>query len=43
MEYKGGKETGRKARARIIYIMQERTGLEDGYCILGIRILQSLE
>lgn len=43
VEYKEGKETGRRAKARIMYIMQERTGLEDGYCILGIRILQSLE
>lgn len=43
VEYREGKETGRRAKARIMYIMQERTGLEDGYCILGIRILQSLE
>lgn len=43
VEYKEGKETGRRAKARIMYIMQERSGLEDGYCILGIRILQSLE
>lgn len=41
VEYQAGKETGKTAKARIMHVMQERAGLEEGYCILGIRTLQS--
>lgn len=34
-EYKDGQPTGRKVNANIIFIMEEYTGLEEGYCILG--------
>lgn len=38
LEYKDGKYTGRKLKADIIYMLQEHSGLEEGHCILGIKI-----
>lgn len=36
LEYQGGLYTERKIRCRILYVQREYTGLEDGYCIVGI-------
>lgn len=36
-EYEAGEETGRTCRKLITYILKEFTGLQDGYCILGLK------
>lgn len=38
-EVKGGAKTGRKCSKRIVYMMENFEGLEDGYCILGCELL----
>lgn len=38
-EVKDGKKTGRKCSKRIVYMMENFEGLEDGYCILGCELL----
>lgn len=38
LEFKDGKHTGRIIDANIIYMLEEYTGLEEGYCILGIDV-----
>lgn len=35
-EYKDGTTTGRTITKKIVYMLEEFTGLEDGYCILGL-------
>lgn len=35
-EYKDGTTTGRTITKRIAYMLEDFTGLEDGYCILGL-------
>lgn len=35
-EYKDGTTTGRTITKKIVYILEDFTGLEDGYCILGL-------
>lgn len=37
LEFNDGKYTGRTIDADIVYMLEEYTGLEDGYCILGIK------
>lgn len=37
-EYVDGHETGRWITADIIYILEDYTGIEEGYCILGIKV-----
>nr|DAX13250.1 MAG TPA: chromosome partitioning protein [Bacteriophage sp.] len=36
-EYEAGEETGRTCRKLITYMLKEFTGLQDGYCILGLK------
>lgn len=38
-EYADGKETGRTLKLKITYIMDDRTGLDDGYCIIGFWLM----
>ena len=38
LEFKDGKHTGRTINADIIYMLEDYTGLIEGYCILGIRV-----
>lgn len=38
-EYLDGKDTGRSINAEIVYIIEDYTGLEEGYCILGTKLL----
>lgn len=35
-EYKDGAMTGRTITKKIVYMLEDFTGLEDGYCILGL-------
>lgn len=35
-EYKDGTTTGRTITKKIVYMLEDFTGLEDGYCILGV-------
>lgn len=35
-EYKDGTTTGRAITKKIVYMLEDFTGLEDGYCILGL-------
>ncbi len=37
-EFKDGRFIGRIIRAKIVYMLEEYTGLEEGYCILGIEV-----
>lgn len=37
MEYKGGKATGKVLNVEITCILEDYTGLEDGYCIIGFK------
>ena len=38
-EYKDGNPTGNIVRARIIYMLENYTGLKAGYCILGLDVM----
>lgn len=38
LEFKEGKQTGRTIEADIIYLLEEHTGLTEGYCILSIKV-----
>jgi ParB family chromosome partitioning protein len=38
-EYSDGKDTGRSIDAEIIYMIEDYNGLEEEYCILGIKLL----
>lgn len=41
MEFTEGRHTGRVIRAEIIYILDDYTGLEEGYCIMAIHVLSA--
>lgn len=43
MEFDNGKNTGRVIKQEIIYKLEDYTGLVDGYCILGTKILEKSE
>lgn len=38
MEFSEGRNTGRLIRAEITYLLEDYTGLEDGYCIMAIKV-----
>lgn len=38
MEFKEGRHTGRTIQTEITYILSDYTGLEDGYCVLSIKV-----
>lgn len=40
-EFKDGRNTGRVIRCRVTYVLEGYTGLVDGYCILGTKVLQA--
>lgn len=40
-EFTDGRNTGRVIRCRVTYMLEGYTGLTDGYCILGIKVLQA--
>lgn len=37
-EYAEGRETGKLVYIKICYVMEDWTGLEDGYCIIGFKV-----
>lgn len=37
-EYKDGKKTDRSINAEIVFIIDEHSGLVEGYCIIGIKV-----
>jgi Predicted transcriptional regulators len=42
-EYSDGKSTGRTIKAEIVYMIEDCNGLEEGYCILGTKLLEIME
>ena len=42
MEFKEGRHTGRTIQTEITYILNDYTGLEDGYCVLAIKVAGSV-
>lgn len=40
LEFAEGRHTGRVIKADITYMLEDYSGLEDGYCILGIRVTE---
>lgn len=42
-EYANGKETGRYIEANVVYMLEDYNGLKEGYCILGIKVLNVSE
>ena len=42
-EYADGKETGRYIEADIVYMLEDYSGLQKGYCILGIKVTKVSE
>lgn len=42
-EYKEGQKTGRITLVKIIHMTEDYTGLVDGYCILGIKLMVNQE
>ncbi|MFQ7248618.1 MAG: DUF3850 domain-containing protein [Ruminococcus sp.] len=38
MEFTDGKYTGRSVRALVTYILEDYTGIEEGYCIMAIKV-----
>ena len=43
MEFDNGKHTGRSIKQEVIYKLDNYAGLEDGYCILGTKVLEMPE
>lgn len=39
MEFKDGRNTGRMIKALVTYLLEDYTGLEEGYCIMGTKIM----
>lgn len=42
MEFKDGRNTGRICRKAVTYILEDFTGLEDGYCIMGCKAISEV-
>lgn len=43
MEFSEGRNTGRLIRAEATYILEDYTGIEDGYCIMAIKVVEVCE
>lgn len=39
MEFKDGKNTGRSVKALVTYMLKDYTGIQDGYCIMGTKVI----
>ena len=39
MEFKDGRNTGRIVRVNVVYMLEDFTGLEEGYCIMGTELI----
>ena len=43
MEFADGKNTGRMAKVLVTYILEDYTGIEDGYCIMATKLMKDGE
>lgn len=43
MEFRDGRNTGRSIKAKVTYMLEDYTGLEEGYCIMGITVINGGE
>ena len=43
MEFADGKNTGRMVRVLVTYILEDYTGIEDGYCIMATKLMKESE
>ena len=43
MEFADGKNTGRMVRVLVTYILEDYTGIEDGYCIMATKLMKDGE
>ena len=43
LEFSEGRNTGRLIRAEVTYILDDYTGIEDGYCIMAIKVVEVFE
>lgn len=43
MEFKEGKNTGRIVERKVIYMLEDYTGLEDGFCIMGTAPVEQIQ
>ena len=39
MEFADGKNTGRTVKVEVTYLLENYTGIEDGYCIMGTKVV----
>lgn len=39
MEFSDGKNTGRTVKVKVTYMLEDYTGIEDGYCIMGTKVM----
>lgn len=42
MEFAEGRYTGRTVKAKITYLLEDHTGLEEGYCIMALKLLDKV-
>lgn len=42
MEFADGKNTGRMVKVLVTYILEDYTGIEDGYCIMATKIIEEV-
>ena len=42
MEFAEGRYTGRSAKAKITYLLEDHTGLEEGYCIMTLKLFDKV-
>ena len=43
MEFADGKNTGRTVKVLVTYMLEDYTGIEDGYCIMATKLMTSKE
>jgi ParB family chromosome partitioning protein len=41
MEFADGKNTGRSVRVLVTYLLEDYTGIEDGYCIMATKVIET--
>lgn len=43
MEFADGKNTGRTVKVLVTYMLEDYTGIEDGYCIMATKLMKDDE
>lgn len=43
MEFADGKNTGRTVKVLVTYILEDYTGIEDGYCVMATKLMKDGE